>query len=382
MRLVYLSPVRWSSFEQRPHKFVRWYHLRTQDSVLWIDPYPARFPRLSDWARIRKQFALSGTLEQPPHWLSVLGPRTLPIEPLPGVAHFNQLLWAGMISEISRFIGSGDAMIVCGKPSLLALDILGNFSQHSSIYDAMDDFPSFHRGLARRALRAREAQLVSRVGAVWASSRKLVQRLSQQRNDVQLVPNGLDPTLLPVPRKRGVSQATPLVFGYVGTMAAWFDWDIIIALALARPQDRIRLVGPLEAGPNRNLPTNVELHPSVPHALALQIMNEFDVGLIPFKCNSLTDSVDPIKYYEYRALGLPVLSTCFGEMANRRNMPGVHLIDASRNLVDAASSAVADLSAFDTTFAERHSWDAVFDAAQLRATTSGGWCSRESAPRQ
>ena len=43
-------------------------------------------------------------------------------------------------------------------------------------------------------------------------------------------------------------------------------------------------------------------------------MAQFDVGLIPFLKNRLTDSVDPIKYHEYRALGLPVVSTSFGEM--------------------------------------------------------------------
>lgn len=365
MRLVYLSPVSWSSFEQRPHKFVRWYHLRTQAPVLWIDPYPARFPRISDWERVRKQLALTYPTEQIPPWLSIIRPRALPIEPLPGLAQFNRVLWTGIVAEVSRFIGSGDAMIVCGKPSLLALDILAKFSRHCSMYDAMDDFPSFHRGLAKRVLCTREMQLIARVDTLWASSRKLVHRLSKQRSDVQLVPNGLDPALLPVPRRRTIVRASPVVFGYVGTMAAWFDWDIIFALARARPQDRIRLVGPLEVGPNRSLPSNIELHPPVPHALALQIMNEFDVGLIPFKRNSLTDSVDPIKYYEYRALGVPVLSTDFGEMASRKNMPGVHLIDVSRNLADTASRAVADTTALDTAFAKRHSWEAVFDAARL-----------------
>lgn len=365
MRLVYLSPVPWSSFEQRPHKFVRWYHSRTQAPVLWLDPYPARFPRLSDWARVRKQVAASHPKVQSPPWINIVRPSALPIEPIPGLAHFNRLLWVGVVSEISRFIGSGDAVIVFGKPSLLAVVVHANFSQHSTMYDAMDDFPSFHRGLARRAMCEREHQLVSRVGAVWASSRKLVRRLSLQRSDVQLVPNGLDPALLPAPRVRGAVPSSPVVFGYVGTMAAWFDWDIVVALALARPQDHIRLIGPMDVRPTKQLPTNIEVLPPVPHDIALRAMNEFDVGLIPFKRNALTDSVDPIKYYEYRALGLPVLSTEFGEMANRHNAPGVHLIKAADNVAEAALSAAADLAILDTTFVQRHSWEAVFDNAQM-----------------
>ena len=39
-----------------------------------------------------------------------------------------------------------------------------------------------------------------------------------------------------------------------------------------------------------------------------------DVGIIPFKVNSLTDSVSPIKLYEYMSVGLNVVSTNFKEM--------------------------------------------------------------------
>jgi hypothetical protein len=52
-------------------------------------------------------------------------------------------------------------------------------------------------------------------------------------------------------------------------------------------------------------------------------VRRFAVGLIPFVRSRLTDCVDPIKYYEYRALGVPVLSTRFGEMANRSEADGV-----------------------------------------------------------
>lgn len=365
MRLVYLSPVQWSSFEQRPHKFVRWYHARRQAPVLWVDPYPARFPRFADLEKVRKRFANNNPMELPPPWMSVVHPYALPIEPIPGLAHLNRLLWASVVAEVSRFVGQDDAMIVIGKPSLLALQIQADFSQHPTMYDAMDDFPSFHKGMAGRAMSESERQLVSRAGTVWASSRKIHRRLSQQCNDVQLIPNGLDPTLLPVPRVRGTTSS-PLVFGYVGTMADWFDWEIVVALALARPQDQVRLIGPLDVRPSMPLPANIDLRPPLPHALALQAMNTFDVGLIPFKRNLLTDSVDPIKYYEYRALGLPVLSTEFGEMANRQNTPGVFLIKVPSDVSEMALRAVAEPADPDPAFIHDHSWDAIFDAAELR----------------
>ena len=68
-------------------------------------------------------------------------------------------------------------------------------------------------------------------------------------------------------------------------------------------------------------------------------MQLFAVGLIPFKKNDLTHSVDPIKYYEYRAFGLPVIATAFGEMALRDGATGVFLsegVEDIARLVDAA----------------------------------------------
>ena len=50
-------------------------------------------------------------------------------------------------------------------------------------------------------------------------------------------------------------------------------------------------------------------------------------GIIPFKVNRLTAAVDPIKYYEYRAAGLPVISTEFGEMRQRRADPRICLVN-------------------------------------------------------
>jgi hypothetical protein len=71
------------------------------------------------------------------------------------------------------------------------------------------------------------------------------------------------------------------------------------------------------------------MEPAVPHALALRAMREFAVGLIPFKVDALTEGVDPIKYYEYRALGLPVVGTPFGELRRKTGDGGLFLTGAS-----------------------------------------------------
>ncbi len=368
MRLIYLSAVPWGSFAQRPHKFVEWFRSRTNGEVLWLDPYPTRFPALADLSRF--QIGAAGGGVTTPSWLRVVQVRAMPIEPLPGSGCLNRVLWRPLLSQAEAFAAGDDALLVVGKPTLLALQLMSRLSQCRTLYDAMDDFPAFYRGLSRRAMARREQALVRRVDAVWASSSALARRWQQVRADAERVCNGLDASLLPIPRQR--QQRERRVFGYVGTIASWFDWELVIALAHARPQDQVRLIGPIYARCPGPLPENIELRAPCEHGAALQEMNDFDVGLIPFKLSTLTAGVDPIKYYEYRALGVPVLSTAFGEMALRDGEPGVYLAHGKADLEAAAAAAAMDESPLDVHFAQRNDWGARFDAACFTMGFRGG----------
>lgn len=362
-RLIYLSPVPWESFAQRPQKFVEWFHKRSGGQVVWVDPYPTRLPRLSDLRRANPGKQLAG--KRPPDWLQVLKPFALPLEPLPGSGWLN-LFWQPLLKELERFAAGHETLVVVGKPSLLALAALRRLPEARSVYDAMDEFPAFYSGLSRFSFARREERVVRKVDTLWVTSTRLQQNWSVARPDLQLVPNALDDSLMPGPRT-GSSRSPQKVFGYVGTIASWFDWDWVIALAAARPRDVIRLIGPVFHAPPKTLPGNIELLPGCHHEAALNAMRDFDVGLIPFLRNDLTASVDPIKYYEYRALGLPVISTKFGEMEFHGRERGTFIADSRDSIDSLASTALefTDEAAAVSEFARRNSWVARFDATGL-----------------
>ena len=359
MRLVYLSPTPWASFAQRPHKFVECFHRRFGEKVIWLEPYPTRFPRWADLARYLSPHADTGA--KIPAWLQIITPRALPLEPLPGSGALNQHCWATLIRSLKDSSRAAQTLLVIGKPSLLAWRLLHDMRPAVSVYDAMDAFPAFYSGLSRRMMARRERRLARAVSLVWASSSALHERWSHEARAVHLAFNALDPGLLPPPRLNPVPR-TRKVFGYVGTIAGWFDWPWLLALAKARPDDLIRLIGPLYQR-RPALPGNVELLPPCTHEAALLAMRDFDVGLIPFWDNELTASVDPIKYYEYRAIGLPVLSTAFGEMRRRAEEPGVFLSAAHDDIARLANSALDHRDSLPecAEFVRKNHWQARFD---------------------
>lgn len=321
MKLIYVSPLPWVSFTQRPHEYVEYFHAATGGDVLWIDPYPTRLPRFSD---VFARPANSSLTRETPTWLKIIRPVALPIEPIPFIAQMNQLFWAGILNEVLEFTNA-ETQITIGKPSLFALTLLIKLPSIISIYDAMDDFSEFYSGLAKHSMMHYENAICQHATQILTSSTYLKNKFSAKHPDVKLVLNGCRPNL-PLAQHQSIANKKKVV-GYIGTIAQWFDWDLVIHLASNCPDCIFRLIGPQHVLTPKDLPSNIEVHSALNHSDAIKAMQHFDIGLIPFKLNRLTNAVDPIKYYEYRAMGLPVLSTGFGEMALRVDEDAVFVIN-------------------------------------------------------
>lgn len=360
MQLVYLSPTPWGSFSQRPHELVRQFHAKTGKPILWVEPYPTRFPVFKDISSRPRRPAEPGP-EIPP-WLTVIKPLALPIEPLPCSGWLNRMLWYSVIACVRRFAVE-PTLLGIGKPSALGLQLLREPIFAGSFYDAMDNFSEFYEGWSRYSMARRQIKTAQSVTTILTSSSALETQFSTQI-DVRLLRNACASERMPaLPTAPTPRDRRAPVFGYVGTIAKWFDWDFVIALATVFPHAEIRLIGPVHVDIPASLPANIRLLATLSHSDAVSAMALFDVGLIPFKLSEVTRFVDPIKYYEYRALGLPVVSSVFGEMADRRGVAGVFLIDGPADIPLAFEQALAFGESLESTAQFRHanSWEARFE---------------------
>jgi len=363
MTLLYFAPVPWDSYLQRPHYVAKYFLQRRGGRVVWIDPYPTRLPAMADlravWRRPR--------LKTPrPGGLTVVRPGALPIEPLATGRWLNRhVLWHRLHRRLPAFSGGKQLVLGIGRPHTLALAALERLDPAWSFYDAMDDFPEFFRGRAQRAAAESERAIVSTVSTVLTASSGLWDKFASLGDKRRLVMNGFDMASLPPLAAR---PSGPPVLGYIGTVASWFDWPLVVRLARAVPNAAIHIVGPRYVATPRSLPANVKLFPACDHERAIEHLAGFSVGLIPFKRNRLTDSVDPIKYYAYRAMGLSVLTTRFGEMAHRGPGDGAYLLDEDLGLEASAYAALGASRAHDEQvehFRAENSWERRFAEAGL-----------------
>jgi hypothetical protein len=159
------------------------------------------------------------------------------------------------------------------------------------------------------------------------SSEKLYQEVVQKRKDVLLIPNGVDygyiegirkREKLPVPQdlKAILAEGKPII-GYSGALAEWFDYDLLRELAHELFEDNFLLLGTsydgsLERSGILSLP-NVFWLGMKPYAELFNYVMRMDVGIIPFKVNSITLATSPIKLYEYAACLKPIVTTALPE---------------------------------------------------------------------
>jgi len=302
-----------------------------------------------------------------PDWLRVITPRVLPIEPIPFSWILNHLLWKDVVSSIHRF-ANNSTILGIGKPSLLAIQLLSKKIGTRSFYDVMDDFPEFYKGFSRMAMAQRERSILQKVSTIITSSTVLRERLKTNGNDVRLILNACASDRLPEPvNHQNFRKEGHIVLGYIGTMAYWFDWTLLIALAKSCPEAEFRLIGPVYTQPPLSLPDNVYLQPPLSHDKAMEAMTGFDVGLIPFKIVPLTSSVDPIKYYEYRSMGLPVISSSFGEMVLRKESDGVFKVNKGSNMKGIIERSLTRGKDLENTvqFRKNNSWESRFDKGNM-----------------
>lgn len=105
--------------------------------------------------------------------------------------------------------------------------------------------------------------------------------------------------------------------GYVGAIAEWFDSDLLKSVALSEPNFEFHLCGAVTAEEPAGLSKldNVHMYGEIAYADVPGVINEMDLMIIPFKIIPIIKACDPVKFYEYSAMGKPTVTTQLPELS-------------------------------------------------------------------
>lgn len=235
------------------------------------------------------------------------------------------------------------------------------------LYDVTDDWTQMNDLPEYRELVAeQDRRLCELADHVVVCSPHLLELKRPLARHVSLVPNAVDAAAygkvsdISTRHPRTTHWRGP-VLGYTGTLHAdRLDLDLLRRVA-ARWPGTIALVGPshLAADQLSDLP-NIELVGPVPHEQLPKFMAAMDVLIVPHVVSPFTESLNPLKLWEYLASGKPIVST---PAAGFREHAGhVRLAATAEDFTAQCEAALRD--------------DPVSAAARRREAQPHAWASR------
>lgn len=200
------------------------------------------------------------------------------------------------------------------------LKAIENLNHGPLLYHCVDDLASLP-GIDVTAFTTAEDKLVSRAKVVFATAKSLEEKCLQKNPNTFFLPNVVDEVHFGKAMEEGivpldlVNVPKPRLF-YHGVLSDFkVDFDLLIDIANKKPDWSIVLIGEEREGQRSKSLSTLRAMPNV-YMLGFKVYEELpnylrfaDVGMLPSCIDRYTKSMFPMKYYEYLASGVPVVST-------------------------------------------------------------------------
>ncbi|HEV2273837.1 MAG TPA: glycosyltransferase [Acidobacteriaceae bacterium] len=352
------------------------------------------FTGISD-ASVGRQFWrwLKGGLRYESPTLAILTPP--PIFPLrfhPIVNRVNEWMRLRSVRRAMRALNLNAPILWIYEPD--AGRAVGRLGEAVSLYYCADDWAAAGQwwNIAQH-IRAREEELALRVDLIAGTSTKIVKRWAETHPDTFLVSNGADVESFRMARNPEIPIPEDLLripaprIGYIGFVDGRFDTALYERLTQRHPEWQWVIIGPLMEKhvdlSRLRQRKNVHFFGPRTRAELPAYLKGLDVCTIPYLSNVLTESVFPLKLFEYLGAGRPVVSTGLPELAPFREY--VQIAPGPEEFEEGIRKSLSEpLPAASDEFLAGHSWDAKADylwnllirAVQNKAGSNHGDVSR------
>jgi len=343
--------------------------LARDNRVLFIESLGLRRPQLAgrDLARIARRLrrGLAGPREA--DGLYVLSPLVLPLHGSRIARELNRRLLPALVRRAVGGLGLRRPILWAYVPQ--AESLLATLDPELVVYHCVDDIAA-QAGIDAASFRAAERRFAARADLVLASAPALASRMRTLSSNVLDAPNVADTELFASALEPGpvdpamATLAAPRIVFTGAIVATKLDVAMLVELARLRRSWSFALVGPVGPGdPHTDVSAlaaepNIHLLGPRPYGALPDVLRGADAGLIPYALNELTQSIFPMKVYEYLAAGLPVVATPLpalaqvAEVATAADAQGI-----ARLLEQALAEDDPDRRVARSRAAASHSWD-------------------------
>lgn len=321
--IVCLSSIDWG-FLWQGHQEITTRLAAAGNHVVFVENTGARSLRPSDLPRIvsrLRSWLIERTVAKrhPVPDMTLVAPLLLPF-PRSRVARSMNERW--LLPRLATRIKAslvGDPIILTFLPTQNALGLIELLAGPAStvVYCCFADF----RELSDLGpmIAASERAVVERADVIFVNSESFVPRFRPLNPNVHYLRLGVNLEIFDPARVAGspreLAGLPRPIIGYSGGLHRHVDFGLVGNVARAFPEASVVLVGPLQTDPGElRAEPNVHLLGPRPQRDLAAFVAAFDVGLVPYVRTAYTDSVYPMKLFEYLAMGRPVVATDLPEL--------------------------------------------------------------------
>jgi glycosyltransferase involved in cell wall biosynthesis len=178
------------------------------------------------------------------------------------------------------------------------------------VFDAVDDW-SVHPSYAmfRDRIQRNYQCIREKADVIFTVSQEMHKTFNSEK--AHWIPNGVDLERYPLVEHRTDKRKNPLIV-YIGVIQQRVDIPLLTWIAKQRPQYSFRIIGPVWKGVNvQSLRrcANVEMVGFRPSLEIPELVRGASAGIVPHRTQQFVQSMNPMKIYEYLAMGIPVVTT-------------------------------------------------------------------------
>lgn len=295
--------------------------------ILYVESVGFRSPKVGsgrDWSRLWRRLwrGVQSLVLGPPQragniW--VLSPLMVPAgHHLPFVRSLNQALLRFSVNRFARAHRCDKPVVWTYHPYMLAA--IATLPRGPLVYHCVDDIAAIP-GVDVEAFRNAQHDLLGRCEAVFTTAQSLQDVCQPFNPNTHFFGNVVDEAHFgaaradgPLPAELAAIDEPRLV--YHGVLSDFkVDLPLLLQTAHARPQWQWVIIGGEREGQRSDLLAQLKRLPNVhllgyrPYRELPQYLRGMRVGVLPTLINEYTHSMFPMKFYEYLAAGLPVVST-------------------------------------------------------------------------
>ncbi len=279
----------------------------------------------------------------------------------------------GLRAALNRFVGEQRrSTLVRWYYTPMMLSFSRELRSDCTVYDCMDELANFKN--APPEMLGLEAELLEVADVVFTGGYSLFEAKKDRHANIHPFPSSVDAAHFATARNGLIEPADQVGLphprlGFYGVIDERIDLELIAAVADARPDWAIVMLGPVVKIDPSTLPRRANIHyPGGRNYDELPAyLKGWDVALMPFAINDATRFISPTKTPEYLAGGKPVVSTPIRDVIRHYgNLDAVKIASDPASFVLACNDALALvrtpnwLAPVDVALAAL-SWDKTFD---------------------